>query len=192
MASPQTALAEQPAYAPPPIDGDFYRIANVLDDGERALIKRVRDIRGRRGGAGDRGVLGARRISLRDHPEDGRGRHRRRRLRRIWRGRRQLAAERFCRDGAGAGRFVGRDVLGRAYRPFGRVDLSVRRRGAEAALAAGHDALREDRLVRPDRTAGRLGDVGRDDDDLPARGRHRGFSTARRNGSATPPSPTST
>ena len=92
----------------------------------------------------------------------------------IWRGRRQLAAERLRRDGAGAGRCVRRDVLGRAYRPFGGLDLSVRRRGAEAALAAGHDALREDRLVRPDRAAGWLGDVGRDDDDLPARGRRLG------------------
>ena len=42
MASPQTALAEQPAYSPPPIDGDFYRIAHVLNGEERALIKRVR------------------------------------------------------------------------------------------------------------------------------------------------------
>src|SRR5260370_888621 len=42
MASLQTALAEKPAYSPPPIDGDFYRIANVLDERERALITRVR------------------------------------------------------------------------------------------------------------------------------------------------------
>src|SRR5437879_9740851 len=42
MASLQTALAEKPAYSPPPIDGDFYRIANVLDERERALIERVR------------------------------------------------------------------------------------------------------------------------------------------------------
>jgi len=42
MASLQTALAEMPAYSPPPIDGDFYRIANVLDERGRALIKRVR------------------------------------------------------------------------------------------------------------------------------------------------------
>ena len=42
MASLQTALAEKPAYSPPPIDGDFYRIANVLDERGRALIKRVR------------------------------------------------------------------------------------------------------------------------------------------------------
>ncbi len=56
--------------------------------------------------------------------------------------------------------------------PVGRVDLSVRRRGAETALAARHDALREDRLVRFDRAAGRFGDIRRDDDDLPSRGRH--------------------
>ncbi len=42
MASLQTALAEKPAYSPPPIDGDFYRIVNVLDERERALITRVR------------------------------------------------------------------------------------------------------------------------------------------------------
>src|SRR5258708_8081938 len=42
MASLQTALAEKSAYSPPPIDGDFYRIANVLDERERALITRVR------------------------------------------------------------------------------------------------------------------------------------------------------
>jgi hypothetical protein len=30
-------------YAPPPIEGDFYRIAAVLSDGERALFKRVRE-----------------------------------------------------------------------------------------------------------------------------------------------------
>lgn len=42
MASPQIALAEKPVYSPPPIDGDFYTIANVLDESGRALIKRVR------------------------------------------------------------------------------------------------------------------------------------------------------
>jgi glutaryl-CoA dehydrogenase len=30
-------------YAPPPIDGDFYRIAAVMNDSERALLKRVRE-----------------------------------------------------------------------------------------------------------------------------------------------------
>jgi glutaryl-CoA dehydrogenase len=30
-------------YAPPPIDGDFYRIAAVMNDSERTLLKRVRE-----------------------------------------------------------------------------------------------------------------------------------------------------
>jgi len=42
MASPQTALASKPAYVPPPVNGDFYKIGNVLNDRERALLKRVR------------------------------------------------------------------------------------------------------------------------------------------------------
>ena len=36
-------LRKKPDYAPPPIEGDFYRIAAVLNDGERALLKRVRE-----------------------------------------------------------------------------------------------------------------------------------------------------
>ena len=174
MASPQTALAEQPAYSPPPIDGDFYRIANVLDEGERALIKRVR--------AFAEGVVApvieeywARdefpfeiipkmaEVGIGGVGYEGYG----------------AAGGNWLLNGFVAMElarveFVGRDFLGRAYRPFGGVDLPVRRRGAETALAACHDALREDRLVRADRTAGRLGDVGRNDDDLPARGRHMG------------------
>jgi hypothetical protein len=43
MASPQMASANKPAYAPPPVDGDFYKIANVLNDWERAVINRVRE-----------------------------------------------------------------------------------------------------------------------------------------------------
>jgi glutaryl-CoA dehydrogenase len=43
MASPQLASARKPPYAPPPVDGDFYKIANVLNDRERLLIKRVRE-----------------------------------------------------------------------------------------------------------------------------------------------------
>jgi glutaryl-CoA dehydrogenase len=30
-------------YAPPPIDGDFYRVADLLNEEERAVVKRVRD-----------------------------------------------------------------------------------------------------------------------------------------------------
>src|ERR1700757_5468734 len=42
MANPQATRAAQPDYAPPPVDGDFYRIASVLNDKERALLQRVR------------------------------------------------------------------------------------------------------------------------------------------------------
>jgi glutaryl-CoA dehydrogenase len=43
MANPQTTRFEKQDYAPPPIDGDFYRIASVLNESERALLKRVRE-----------------------------------------------------------------------------------------------------------------------------------------------------
>src|SRR5215813_8499891 len=43
MASPQAAQAKKPAFSPPPINGDFYKIANVLNERERALIERVRE-----------------------------------------------------------------------------------------------------------------------------------------------------
>ena len=35
--------SQKAEYSPPPPDGDFYRIANILDDHERAVVKRVRD-----------------------------------------------------------------------------------------------------------------------------------------------------
>src|ERR1700756_5682209 len=43
MVNPQATRAGKPDYAPPPVDGDFYRIAAVLSDSERALLKRVRE-----------------------------------------------------------------------------------------------------------------------------------------------------
>ena len=43
MTSPQAAAAKKQIYSPPPVDGDFYRIADVLDEKERAVLKRVRD-----------------------------------------------------------------------------------------------------------------------------------------------------
>src|SRR5262250_500126 len=39
----QTSLARQLDYSAPPADGDFYRIANLLDDSESAIVRRVRD-----------------------------------------------------------------------------------------------------------------------------------------------------
>jgi len=43
MATQQAALPGKTDYAPPPIEGDFYRIAAVLTESERALLKRVRE-----------------------------------------------------------------------------------------------------------------------------------------------------
>ena len=43
MANPQATQVTKPHYAPPPVDGDFYRIADVLNDKERTLLRRVRD-----------------------------------------------------------------------------------------------------------------------------------------------------
>ena len=43
MATQQVKPSGKPDYAPPPIEGDFYRIAAVMNDSERALLKRVRE-----------------------------------------------------------------------------------------------------------------------------------------------------
>src|SRR6266446_9922368 len=167
MATQQARSIGKTDYAPPPIEGDFYRIAAVLNDSERALLKRVREF--------TEGVIAP---VIEDYwsrdafpfeiiPEDGRSWYRRGRLSRIRRCRRQLAAERLYRDGVGACRCVGRDVLGRAHRPFGRIDLSVRGRAAEATLAAAYDALRQDRLVWLDGAASGVGGIRWNDDDMP-------------------------
>jgi glutaryl-CoA dehydrogenase len=39
----QATLTPNAPFTPPPVDGDFYRIADVLDDRERAVAARVRD-----------------------------------------------------------------------------------------------------------------------------------------------------
>src|SRR5580704_19006237 len=43
MAQPKATSTKSADYAPPPINGDFYRIASVLDDKDRALLSRVRE-----------------------------------------------------------------------------------------------------------------------------------------------------
>jgi glutaryl-CoA dehydrogenase len=43
MATQQAKSIGKTDYAPPPVQGDFYRIAAVLNDSERPLLKRVRD-----------------------------------------------------------------------------------------------------------------------------------------------------
>ena len=42
MTNAQAKLTEKPGYTPPPIDGDFYRIASVLNNEQRALLGRAR------------------------------------------------------------------------------------------------------------------------------------------------------
>ena len=37
------APAKERAYIPPPVNGDFYRITDLLDPKERAVVKRVRE-----------------------------------------------------------------------------------------------------------------------------------------------------
>ena len=39
----QSAPTQKPEYFPPPPNGDFYGIMDLLDDGERAIVKRVRE-----------------------------------------------------------------------------------------------------------------------------------------------------
>ena len=39
----QTSLSRKLDYSVPPVDGDFYRVANLLNDAESAVVKRVRD-----------------------------------------------------------------------------------------------------------------------------------------------------
>ena len=39
----QKAQLQKADYCPPPPDGDFYRIVDILDESERAILKRVRD-----------------------------------------------------------------------------------------------------------------------------------------------------
>ena len=43
MATQQAKTTAKPDYAPPPVEGDFYRIAAILNESERALLKRVRE-----------------------------------------------------------------------------------------------------------------------------------------------------
>ena len=39
----QKTLSQKADYCPPPPDGDFYRITDILDESERTVLKRVRD-----------------------------------------------------------------------------------------------------------------------------------------------------
>jgi len=43
MTTQQAKSIGKTDYAPPTIEGDFYRIAAVMNDSERALLKRTRE-----------------------------------------------------------------------------------------------------------------------------------------------------
>ena len=45
--SKQTSLSRKLDYSVPPINGDFYYVADLLDEKEKALVSRVRDFMGR-------------------------------------------------------------------------------------------------------------------------------------------------
>src|SRR5215470_6310143 len=85
--------------------------------------------------------------------------------------RRQPEAVRVRRDGDGAGRSLDLHLLRRAQRPRNGLDLSRWLGGAKATLAAADGTLGKNRVLRPDRAAGRVRRKRWSDDDREARGR---------------------
>ena len=128
-------------YSPPPPEGDFYRISEILDESERAVLKRVRDFMDREVApiiedywVRDQfpfdlvpkiAALGIGGVGFDGYGSAGGS----------------MLLNGFISMELARVDFIHRDFLGRAYRPCRRLDLSLRRRGAEATLAAGHDAL---------------------------------------------------
>ena len=98
------ARAKERAYIPPPVNGDFYRITDLLDPKERAVVKRVRDFMEAEVAPDHRRLLGKGPVSARNHPEarGARRQYRRGRIPGLRGRRRELAVERFDRHGAGA------------------------------------------------------------------------------------------
>ena len=140
----------------PSADGDFYQVAQLVERRGPGPASPRPGVRGREGRAHHQSLLGPRRIPVRAH--------RRRTARSASPARRtgvrlprnEHAHRRPHHDGARARRLLHRDLPRRAQRPRDGVDLPVRLRRAEAALAAGDGARREDRRVRIDRARGRL------------------------------------
>jgi glutaryl-CoA dehydrogenase len=106
-------------FVPPPINGDFYRIADLFEPKERAVAKRLRDFMEIEVGPIIEDYWEKGPISSRDHSRVGRaGRpHRRGRLRWIWRSRWKLAVEQRPRHGTGAHRLVHRNLRERPHMP---------------------------------------------------------------------------
>jgi alkylation response protein AidB-like acyl-CoA dehydrogenase len=150
-------------YSPPPVDSDYYKILDVLDAKERTIAQRVREF----------AEAEVAPIIEDDWLRDEFPHEIIPKLSAL-----NIAGIGYLGYGAAGGSWVldgpvamelSRVDSSMAHRSLGRLDLSVRRRRAKGALAAGDDALGEDRLVRVDRAAGGLRDLGRDAHDVPSR-----------------------
>ena len=157
-----TASPKKPLKLPAP-NSDFYQLVDVLTDEELATRQAGADLHGDEGPADHQQVLVRRCVSLRAAAVVQAIAARRPGLRRLWLRRRQPEAVRLRRHGDGSRRCFVLHLLRRAQRPGHGLDLSRRLGGAEAEVAAADGALREDRLLRPDRAAGRLGNGRRHD-----------------------------
>ena len=175
------ARAKERAYIPPPVNGDFYRIADLLDPKERAVVKRVRDFM---------------EAEVAPVIED------------YW-ARDQFPHEIIPKlaaldvNIAGVG-YQGYGAAGGSWLLSGLIAMELARvnssiatfwgvhtglsagsiylcgdEDAKATLAAADDALGKDRLLWLDRTAGGLSDIGRHDDDLSKGGRRVGAQRAK-------------
>ena len=123
-------------------------------------------------------------------PGHRRARHRRPGVRRTGLPGSRRAGRRHGRDGARPGRPVDRHLHGRARRARDGLDQPVRLRRAARALAARDGPDGADRRLRADRARARLRHLRRASPRPPGATATTGSSTARRSGSATPPSPT--
>ena len=136
---------------------DYFGLRDELTEAERDYLERTRDVRRQRGAACHQRLLGARRVPVGAHQEDGRARHRRRRHRRLRVPADEPGRRRTDQHGAEPRRRQPRHLPGRPGRAGHAVHLDARLRGAEAALAAGHGPARPARRVRADRGRPRLG-----------------------------------
>src|SRR5271165_2209785 len=151
--SVQDSSARKAEHVAPPIDGDFYCIADLLDPKERAVAQRVREFMEAEvapiiedfwardkfpfeiipkiagigiGGIGYEGYGAAGGSMLLNG----------------------FVAMELARIDSSIATFWGVHTGA-----LGWLDLPLRRRGAEAALASGNDAVRKERLIRPNGAA---------------------------------------
>jgi len=158
----------------PAPNSDFYQLVEVLTDEELAIVRKVRTYMETKvqpiiNKYWSDDAFPFELLPLVQGPEAGRPG-----LRRLWLRRWQPEAVRLRRHGAGSRRRLVLHVLRRPQRSGDGLDLSRRIGGAEAEVAAADGALREDRLLRPDRAPGRLGDGRWPHDHGKARRRHLG------------------